>query len=149
MIRGAIWLITADLYKDAIGKTLFDEFGVKWYKEKAAKPVYPAFYINNASISVERDNADRWYLFFLTHITYRHAAEPATVKNINSVLDQMAIDLPSALDLVPIDGGLMRLEKDSYAEKNEGNLEFIGKYYIRVKKEVAEALQLQLDLKIT
>lgn len=88
-------------------------------------------------------------MFFLTHITYRHAAEPATVKNINSVLDQMAIDLPSALDLVPMDGGLIRLEKDSYAEKNEGNLEFIGKYYIRVKKEVAEALQMQLDLKIT
>lgn len=75
-------------------------------------------------------------MFFLTHITYRHAAEPATVKNINSVLDQMAIDLPSALDLVPIDGGLMRLEKDSYAEKNDGNLEFIGKYYIRVKKKL-------------
>ncbi|WP_110954784.1 phage tail terminator family protein [Anaerosinus massiliensis] len=139
--------IHGDTVKSAVGKQLKTIFpDITWYKDSITIPKYPNFFVNQLQLTAVPDTLNRWWLNYLFSVEYRHATDVTTVQGLNTVLDEIAMQLFANMDTL---NDVKVRTSNSRAEKSEGLLVFIFNVKLRVRKEVIEVLQNELGLDIT
>lgn len=93
------------------------------YKVPQTLPEYPHFFVQQIEGTDEEDRKNHHFLTFFFDIRYRIASDPSTDLRAEQKLDEMALRLMAALDIIDCNGVKIRCGNKRY-EKVDGVLHF-------------------------
>ncbi len=145
-------IVVGDMIKSGLTSKIAELFpNITVYKEAAAIPRYPHFFVQQLTMSSERELNGRYMLNYLVTVRYRAVEDPTTLDSLQSTLDDVALKLLE-IDYINLwsekqQTNELTLIKNQRYEKIEGVLHYFCNVTIRVQKEVAEVeKQRELDL---
>ena len=126
--------LKSDDIKNAIADTLLEvapQYAV--FKEAMTKPTYPHFYIHLINVD---DTEERKYHHRITYsfdVRFRIASDQSTDLTLQRDLDEMALQLLAAFDILECTDGVKVRCADKNYEKTDGVLHFFFKITVQTK----------------
>ena len=129
-VRSAIALKLAEIFPDIIR-----------YSERVINVRFPHFFIDQLVFRSQERLHNYYNLYYRMTIRYRISATPNIEPNMNTMLDDMAVKLPAALNIIDIHDMKTRLF-EPVCEKVDGVLHFFANIVLCAGKKDLEAIRM-------